>query len=140
MDASGDRTRDAMQARGATGVPTPRPQPPLEAVCSRRKARGPRGVTVPRHFSTEGVDPFESVEWERRTASINGEKGEAIFEQADCEIPLDWSQLATNVVVSKYFRGNLNTSERESSVKQLIGRVVGRIHMISLTCLTVQSW
>ena len=56
------------------------------------------------------------------------ENGEVIFEQADCEIPASWSQLATNVVVSKYFRGHLDTPERESSVKQLIGRVVWRIH------------
>jgi ribonucleoside-diphosphate reductase alpha chain len=85
-------------------------------------------VAVPRHYSKAGVDPLETVEWERRTATISNESGEVIFEQADCEIPACWSQLAANVVVSKYFRGHLDTPERESSVKQLIGRVVGRIH------------
>jgi ribonucleoside-diphosphate reductase alpha chain len=129
VDASGGRTSDAMEARGASFVSTPGAQPSLNAVVSsRRKAKAPKGVTVPRHFSTEGIDPLEAVEWERRTAIISGENGEAIFEQADCEIPAGWSQLAANVVVSKYFRGHLNTAERESSVKQLIGRVVGRIY------------
>ena len=74
------------------------------------------------------MHPFEEVEWDLRSATITNERGELIFEQRDCEIPRSWSQLATNVVVSKYFRGHLGTTERESSVKQLIGRVVGRIH------------
>ena len=62
-----------------------------------------------------------------RSATIANEKGEMVFEQRDVEIPKRWSQLATNVVVSKYFRGHLGTPERETSIKQLIGRVVGRI-------------
>jgi ribonucleoside-diphosphate reductase alpha chain len=86
------------------------------------------GVEVPRFFTRAGEDPFDSVEWEIRTAKISGESGQAIFEQTDCEVPKSWSQLATNVVVSKYFRGHVGTPERERSVKQLIGRVVGRIH------------
>ena len=85
------------------------------------------GLHIPRHFTRKGDDPFDSVEWELRTARISNEKGETVFEQADCEIPKSWSQLATNVVVSKYFRGHLGTPERETSVRQLIGRVVGRI-------------
>jgi ribonucleoside-diphosphate reductase alpha chain len=87
-----------------------------------------RGLRVERHFTRPGVHPFDEVEWEPRSASITNERGELIFEQRDCEIPKSWSQLATNVVVSKYFRGHLGTPERESSVKQLIGRVVDRIH------------
>jgi ribonucleoside-diphosphate reductase alpha chain len=91
--------------------------------------RAPRvgGVQVPRHFTQPGDDPYASVEWELRSAKITSELGETIFEQTDCEIPKGWSQLATNVVVSKYFRGHVGTPERERSAKQLIGRVVGRL-------------
>ena len=85
------------------------------------------GLHIPRHFTRKGEDPFDSVEWELRVARISNEKGETVFEQTDCEIPRSWSQLATNVVVSKYFRGHLGTPGRETSVRQLIGRVVGRI-------------
>ncbi len=85
------------------------------------------GLRIPRHFTKKGSSPFDEVEWERRVATITNERGEVIFEQKDVEVPEGWSQLATNVVVSKYFRGHLGTPERESSVKQLIGRVVGRI-------------
>ena len=85
------------------------------------------GLRIPRHFTKKGSSPFAEVEWERRVATITNERGEVIFEQKDVEVPEGWSQLATNVVVSKYFRGHLGTPERESSVKQLIGRVVCRI-------------
>jgi len=95
---------------------------------SRRKPRTPRGVEVPRYFSEAGVHPFSEVAWEQRSATITNECGEVIFEQNDVEMPAAWSQLATNVVVSKYFRGHLGTPDRERSVKQLIGRVVDRIH------------
>jgi ribonucleoside-diphosphate reductase alpha chain len=90
------------------------------------RRRGQAGVTIPRHFTKPGEHPFDRVEWELRSARISNERGETIFEQTDCEIPKAWSQLATNVVVSKYFRGHVGTPERERSVKQLIGRVVGR--------------
>src|SRR5580693_7379978 len=88
-------------------------------------ARG--GVRFARFFSTAGVDPFDTVEWEVRDAVITNEKGETVFEQRGVEIPKSWSQTATNVVVSKYFRGQLETPQRESSVRQLIGRVVDTI-------------
>jgi len=94
---------------------------------SPNKGRQAGGLHIPRHFTRKGEDPFSMVEWELRTASISNEKGETVFEQVDCEIPASWSQLATNVVVSKYFRGHLGTPGRETSVRQLIGRVVGRI-------------
>ena len=92
----------------------------------------PRDETAPgleflRYFSRDGVDPFDEVEWELRSAVIATEKGETVFEQRDVEIPKDWSQLATNIVVSKYFRGQIGTPDRERSVKQLIGRVVDTI-------------
>ena len=96
------------------------------AAPKRRRGRA-RGLRIPRHFTRAGEDPFDAVEWELRTATIANERGEVIFEQRDVEIPKSWSQLATNVVVSKYFRGHLDTPERERSVKQLIGRVVGRL-------------
>ncbi|MGI8608311.1 MAG: LAGLIDADG family homing endonuclease [Candidatus Dormibacteria bacterium] len=85
------------------------------------------GLKVERRFTRPGVHPFDEVQWELRTASITNEKGEVVFEQKDVEIPASWSQMATNVVVSKYFRGQLGTARRETSVKQLIGRVVDTI-------------
>ncbi len=81
------------------------------------------GVVMRRYFTTPEKDPFDEVEWERRGAVIQDEKGRVVFEQQDVEIPAAWSQLATNVVVSKYFRGALGSPERERSVKQMIGRV-----------------
>jgi ribonucleoside-diphosphate reductase alpha chain len=83
-----------------------------------------RGLTIERRFTRAGVDPFDAIEWERRTAIITDERGRVVFEQHDVEVPAFWSQLATNVVVSKYFRGQLGTPERETSVRQVIGRVV----------------
>ena len=84
-----------------------------------RTAQGRSGMVVPRVFSTEGASPFDQVDWEIRTAEIKDEKGRLIFQQVDCEIPKAWSQLATNVVASKYFYGELGTAERETSVRQL---------------------
>ena len=98
-----------------------------EETAEPRRGRKPSGVTVARHFTKPGEHPFDQIEWELRSARISNERGETIFEQTDCEIPKSWSMLATNVVVSKYFRGHVGTPERERSVKQLIGRVVGRI-------------
>ena len=86
-----------------------------------------KGLQFDRYFTRDGIDPFEEVEWEQRTASIGKETGEVVFEQKDVEVPAQWSQMATNVVVSKYFRGKLGTPERETSVKQLIRRVVDTI-------------
>ncbi len=86
-----------------------------------------KGLRFKRYFTQAGVDPFDQVEWEKRTAVITGERGEVVFEQKDVEVPHFWSQLATNVVVSKYFRGQVGTPERETSVRQVIGRVVDTI-------------
>jgi len=85
------------------------------------------GIHVERRFTHQGVHPFDEVTWETRTAAIGNEKGETVFEQKDCEIPTFWSQMATNVVVSKYFRGKLGTPGRETSVKQMIARVAETI-------------
>ena len=86
-----------------------------------------KGLEFPRVFSRAEVDPFDEMEWETRSAVIRNERGDVVFEQRDVEIPKAWSQQATNIVVSKYFRGQLGTPERERSVKQLIGRVVDTI-------------
>jgi ribonucleoside-diphosphate reductase alpha chain len=86
------------------------------------------GLAFDRYFTVEGVDPFDTVEWERRDAVISGADGRVFFEQRQVEFPRAWSQTATNVVVQKYFRGTLGTPERESSVKQMIGRVADTIY------------
>ena len=95
-----------------------------------RPGRGRGGVaghTVRRQWTKPGVHPFDEVEWELRSAVITSEKGETVFQQDEVEVPRFWSQMATNIVAQKYFRGTLGTPGRESSVKQLIGRVVETI-------------
>ena len=88
----------------------------------------PEGLTFRRHFSTEGTHPFDHVEWETRDAVIpNFKEGGNAFEQRGVEFPVTWSQNATNIVAQKYFRGTLSTPERESSVRQLVSRVVDTI-------------
>src|SRR4051812_23954964 len=104
-----------------------------DALLDKDKARAKRaaaavpGLTFPRFFTEAGVDPFDEVVWEIRAAAIGNERGEVVFEQRDVEIPSFWTQQATNIVVSKYFRGQIGAPEREHSVKQLIGRVVDTI-------------
>ncbi|MGE0449511.1 MAG: vitamin B12-dependent ribonucleotide reductase [Vicinamibacterales bacterium] len=92
-----------------------------------KKSISSPGLSFPRFFTEAGVDPFDAVEWDLRAAVIGNERGEVVFEQRDVEVPKFWSQQATNIVVSKYFRGQLGTAERERSVRQLIGRVVHTI-------------
>ena len=86
------------------------------------------GLTFERYFTRQGVDPFETVEWERRDAVISGADGKVFFEQRGVEFPKTWSQTATNVVVQKYFRGTLGTPDRENSVRQMIGRVADTMY------------
>ena len=86
-----------------------------------------RGLEFPRVFSRADVDPFDEFKWETRAAVISNERGEVVFEQHGVEVPAFWSQQATNIVVSKYFRGQLGSPDREHSVRQLIGRVVDTI-------------
>ena len=83
-------------------------------------------VGVERFFTIPGRDPFEEVEWEIRDAFIPG-KDKPAFDQKDVEFPKFWSQTATNIVAQKYFRGKMGSAERETSVKQMIGRVVDTI-------------
>lgn len=86
------------------------------------------GISMAAEFCPPEVqDPFETVEWERRSAAIQDESGHVFFEQQNCEIPAAWSQLATNVVANKYFYGENGTGEREHSVRQLIHRVTRAI-------------
>ncbi len=87
---------------------------------------GERGLRIERHFTREGLHPYDEIEWELRDAIIPGEGGN-VFEQRGVEVPKFWSQTATNVVASKYFRGKLGTPQRETSVKQMVDRVVDTI-------------
>src|SRR5579864_311184 len=117
-EMSRDRAKDAGADRGR------------DPGADKSNATTPPGLTFPRFFTAANagkVDPFDEVEWELRSALIGNERGEVVFEQRDVEIPKAWSQQATNIVVSKYFRGQIGTPERERSVKQLIGRVVDTI-------------
>jgi ribonucleoside-diphosphate reductase alpha chain len=86
-----------------------------------KEPRAGEALTVRRLFTTPGVHPFDTVEWERRTAAVGS------FRQDDVEFPTTWSQNATNIVAQKYFRGQLGSPAREHSVKQMIGRVAGTI-------------
>src|SRR5437667_11677873 len=88
------------------------------------------GVAFPRYFTSKlepGKTPYDEVQCETRTASIGNDKGTVIFEQRDVETPVDWSQTATNIVASKYFYGKLGSPERQTSVAQLVQRVVDTI-------------
>jgi ribonucleoside-diphosphate reductase alpha chain len=97
------------------------------SVGARFTGEGTRGLTFERRWTRPGVHPYDEITWEYRTAGISSETGKTVFEQKDVEVPSSWSQLATNVVVSKYFRGHVGTPEREHSVRQLIDRVVDTI-------------
>jgi ribonucleoside-diphosphate reductase alpha chain len=87
-------------------------------------------LTIERTFSDPKINPFDQIEWERRTAEITDDAGKIIFKQENVEAPRAWSLLATKVVVSKYFYGEQGTSERETSVRQLIHRI----------CRTIADW
>ena len=98
-----------------------------ETVPTKTTKKSAPGLTFSRRYTKAGQNVWDTTEWEIRSASIVGSDGTVVFEQNGVEIPKSWSQLATNVVVSKYFRGQIGTLEREYSVKQLIGRVADRI-------------
>ena len=86
------------------------------------------GISIRRHFTTDGTHPYDDVAWERRDARItNFRDGSVAFEQLGVEVPSDWSLNATNILSQKYFRGSLGTSEREWSLKQVADRVVDTI-------------
>jgi ribonucleoside-diphosphate reductase alpha chain len=110
------------QGAGAAGGGRPGRAGDAGAPAARRG-----GLRFSRRFTTTGANPLDLVTWERRDAAIANEKGETIFEQRGVEVPAFWSPTATNVVVSKYFRGGLGTPERETSVRQVVDRVAGTI-------------
>src|SRR5436190_23258541 len=86
------------------------------------------GIGIRRHFTTEGLQPYDEIEWERRDARItNYRDGSVAFEQLGVEVPVGWSLNATNILAQKYFRGTLGTSEREWSLRQVADRVVDTI-------------
>ncbi|MFN7964359.1 MAG: vitamin B12-dependent ribonucleotide reductase [Acidobacteriota bacterium] len=85
------------------------------------------GLQIERRWTRADESVFDKVDWERRTALISNERGEAVFEQHGVEVPKFWSQTATNIVAQKYFRGAPESPQRENSVRQLIDRVAGTI-------------
>src|SRR5450432_3832700 len=99
----------------------------VEAVRNSVKADVASGLVFERYFTDGKTSPFDTVEWEMRTALIGNEKGVTIFKQENVEVPKGWSQTATNIVASKYFHGKPGTAQREGSARQLIGRVVNTI-------------
>ncbi len=107
-------------------VETPRTDEITTDELQNTVADGARSLGVRRYFTIPGRDPFDEIEWEIRDAFIPG-KEKAAFDQKSVEFPKFWSQTATNIVAQKYFRGKLGTPERETSVKQMIGRVVDTI-------------
>src|SRR5229473_4875189 len=100
------------------------------SVTANRDATSRKMLRLQRIFSDAKVKPFDQIEWEKRTAEITDDAGKVIFKQENVEVPKSWSILATKVVVSKYFYGELNTPERETSVRQLIHRI----------CRTMADW
>ena len=113
-------------------APSPRTRRrPAPAPAAVRSVKSPvatqKTLRIERVFSDPKIKPFDQVEWERRTAEITDDAGKVIFKQENVEVPKSWSILATKVVVSKYFYGELNTPERETSVRQLIHRIARTI-------------
>src|SRR5580704_18593122 len=128
IDAREDVSAPAPKAAGSR-------QQKLSATRSVKPAKSeskksPKSLHIERVFSDPKVKPFDQVEWDKRTAEITDDANKVIFKQENVEVPKSWSILATKVVVSKYFYGEQNTSERETSVKQLIHRV----------CRTIANW
>ncbi len=96
-----------------------------EALEDKKVAGQYAGLRIERRFSKPEMSPYDTVEWELRTAEIkDGKTGKVTFRQEGVEFPKSWSQRATDIVASKYFRGHIGTSSREHSVRQLVGRIV----------------
>jgi len=91
------------------------------------KSETKKSLRIKRVFSDAKVKPFDQIEWDKRTAEITDDSNKVIFKQENVEVPKSWSVLATKVVVSKYFYGEQHTSERETSVRQLIHRITRTI-------------
>src|SRR5438046_2648273 len=119
--------RDQISAPAPTSSSTRRKS---SIVAARMTAKKAKALKISRVFSNARVKPFDQIEWDKRTAEITDDSGKVIFKQENVEVPKSWSQLATKVVVSKYFYGEQNTPERETSVRQLMHRV----------CRTIADW
>jgi len=112
----------------ATVVRTPKPgQTEARKTAKPGPTEAKKSLKVERVFSDPKTNPFDQLEWERRTAEITDDAGKVIFKQENVEVPKSWSLLATKVVVSKYFYGEQGTSERETSVRQLVHRITRTI-------------
>ena len=112
--------------------PTPTPKPEAQSGRDDRDDRNPAGrpapgLRFPRQQTTDEENPFDKVEWVPRAVRIDATDGSSVFEQEDVESPVFWSQQATNIVASKYFRGKPGTAQRETSIRGLIARVVNKI-------------
>jgi ribonucleoside-diphosphate reductase alpha chain len=120
---------DSQAADTEAAEPSPQPAGAADKKSAAKddKESSDRGLRFTRFFTADGVHPYDAVEWESRDAVILNAEGEVVFEQNGVEFPTFWSQRATNIVASKYFHGQIGTPERETSLKQLIGRVVGAI-------------
>ena len=94
---------------------------------SKQPQRLSAGLKFGRMFTRPEIHPYDQIEWERRDAVIKNEKGQTVFEQRGVEVPKSWSQSATNIVTSKYFRGEIGKPEREYSVRQMVDRVAQTI-------------
>ncbi|MGA7905794.1 MAG: vitamin B12-dependent ribonucleotide reductase [Candidatus Sulfotelmatobacter sp.] len=103
---------------------TPETTTAAPSIPAKKKAPG---LSFRRFFTKPGVSPYDEVEWDLRLAQITDAQGNVIFEQKDVEVPKDWSMTATNIVASKYLHGKLGTPERETGVRQLVGRVAETI-------------
>src|SRR3954466_1061229 len=107
-----------------------RVSPGTSSRLAKSASRSNKALKLERVFSSAKTSPFDQLEWDKRTAEITDDSGKVIFKQENVEVPKSWSVLATKVVVSKYFYGEQNTPERETSVRQLIHRV----------CRTIADW
>ena len=124
-----DTTEEAMAEAPPQG--RRRPTAVTATRAPKNSAGSPRKtLSIARTFSDSKIKPFDQIEWDQRTAEITDDAGKIIFKQENVEVPKTWSQLATKVVVSKYFYGEQGTPEREHSVRQLIHRV----------CRTIADW
>jgi ribonucleoside-diphosphate reductase alpha chain len=106
-----------------TSAPAAQSGPPI---AGHNKKTAP-GLSIRRLFTKPGVSPYDEVEWDLRLAQITDAQGNVIFEQKNVEVPKDWSMTATNIVASKYLHGKIGTAERETGVRQLVGRVAETI-------------
>ena len=90
------------------------------------------GLVFNRKFTKEGEHPYDNLEWEKRDVKISDYDDNVVFEQKGVEVPKNWSQLATDIVASKYFRRDVPKIGKETSVKQLINRVATSIAPVGL--------